>query len=158
MPKTVALLQQIEQITSQLHMIQGEVSSMTKASAMPDASMQLGDVIRHSEESTMNILNAAVEIGGYVTELETARREPIEALVGTILEACSFQDISGQRIKKVIGFLADLEKRLEALAAIARGEAVALPEAPPASGDAALMNGPQLTAPDQAAIDSLFNS
>ena len=64
-----------------------------------------------------------------------------------IFEACSFQDITGQRINKVIKTIRFIEEKILAMINIWGAEAfIDLPVAsdPSASGDDSLMNGPQL--------------
>ena len=75
-----------------------------------------------------------------------------------IYEASAFQDITGQRITKIVRALQSLEEKLASLTS-AFGP---LEEAQPAKpeGDAALLNGPQLekSAASQTDIDALFAS
>jgi chemotaxis protein CheZ len=79
--------------------------------------------------------------------------------VTNIYEASAFQDITGQRITKIVRALQSLEEKLTSLASAfgPLDEAVA-PKAP--AGDAALLNGPQreTTAASQTDIDALFAS
>jgi chemotaxis protein CheZ len=96
----------------------------------------------------------APEHGAQLTEVTTL-----------IYEACNFQDITGQRITKVVKALKHIEERVEALVGafgpdIRNGTPSPVPAGEAAAvTDADLLNGPQLPdkARDQAAIDALFN-
>jgi chemotaxis protein CheZ len=67
--------------------------------------------------------------------------------VTSIYEACSFQDITGQRITKVVNTLKVIEQRVDQMIGSASGAgyvaSVPLPVEEP-TGDQALLNGPQL--------------
>ena len=73
-----------------------------------------------------------------------------------IYEACSFQDITGQRITKVVATLKTIEAKVAQIVATFggsdRGRAIA---AAAETGEAALLNGPQhpAVAMDQSDID-----
>ena len=84
-----------------------------------------------------------------------------------IYEACAFQDITGQRITKVVRAVQHIDQKIRLLAGLAGmaedGEAPAPTPGLAAgggTGDAALLNGPQLagTAHSQDEIDRLFGS
>jgi chemotaxis protein CheZ len=85
--------------------------------------------------------------------------------VTRIYEACNFQDITGQRISKVVATLKTIETRLVSLAAaVGHGEGAAKSGKPaPQDGskgsDAGLLNGPQLpqNATKQDEVDALLN-
>ena len=77
-----------------------------------------------------------------------------------IYEACSFQDITGQRITKVVNTLKTIEAKVGQIVFMfgdAGGEGAA---AAGRSDEAALLNGPQLPAAamDQSDIDKLLAS
>jgi chemotaxis protein CheZ len=81
--------------------------------------------------------------------------------VTKILEACSFQDITGQRITKVVKSLKTIDEKVSRLLEILEDKIPGLPvseEQDNRSADAKLMNGP--AAPDkavsQADIDKLL--
>ena len=85
-------------------------------------------------------------------------------IVVKVYEACSFQDITGQRITKVVKALHHIEGRIDALLAVFGAEHLASGEpaqdAPPTDVAASLLNGPQLpeSANSQADIDALMAS
>jgi chemotaxis protein CheZ len=130
---------------------------------LPHAATELEEVVRHTEEATNTIMDkaeAVMQISAVFTDPQIAEKLNAHAL--SILEACSFQDITGQRIRKVLKTLGQVEQRLNSLITLFGGT---LPGVKPASagkatGDEALLNGPQLTknAPSQEDIDKLFSS
>lgn len=114
---------------------------------------ELNEIVRVTEAATNTILEEAEEIdnGGMITES-----------VARIYEACSFQDITGQRIGKVVAALTYLEDRLDLISAsfggqIAKTDRQAAPASMPLA-DADLLNGPQMpeAANSQADIDALL--
>ena len=87
----------------------------------------------------------------------------IQERVLQIYEACNFQDLTGQRITKVVNVLRFIEDRVNRMMEIWGGmEAFASIESDESLrrvGDAALLNGPALPNADQATqddIDALF--
>jgi len=111
-------------------------------SQIPRAGQELDAIVKATESATNTIMEAAEEIMA-----DANGSDAINDACMRIFEACSFQDITGQRVTKVIGTLEYIEDRLGALQS-AWGPDL---EDPPAntelaSGDdeAGLLNGPQL--------------
>lgn len=134
------------------------------------ASSELDAIVRATETATQDILDATETIEEKVNAIQAIARddedimthsEGIAAATVTILEACNFQDITGQRITKVVKTLRFIEERILAMINIWGVDAFA--ELPvPASeveGDAALLEGPQLANQgiSQEEIDALFD-
>ena len=77
-------------------------------------------------------------------------------------EACNFQDITGQRITKVVNTLKFVEERIDAMIEIWGEDDIAEVDpsvTPDSEGDSALLNGPALgdEGIDQNDIDKLFD-
>ncbi len=128
---------------------------------IPAATDELDAVVRHTEAATNAILECAENLGQLAAETGGDVGEKINAVVTRIYEASNFQDITGQRITKVVRALRHIEEKVIALAA-AFGEKIE-PSQPPLDkreGDAALLNGPQLpqAANSQDDIDALLAS
>lgn len=71
-----------------------------------------------------------------LTQADSMDRDALRAVLSDILEACSFQDLAGQRLQRIQGALLGLND---------------------ARADAHLLNGPMNgQAPSQADIDALF--
>jgi chemotaxis protein CheZ len=121
---------------------------------------ELEEVVEETARAANEIMGAAEAIEAVAAGTDPKTREALQAATTRIYEASAFQDITGQRITKVVRAFQHIETRIEALAQ-ACGEALSQSgtrEAP--KGDAALLNGPQLSraAATQSEIDSLFDS
>jgi chemotaxis protein CheZ len=71
--------------------------------------------------------------------------------VTKILEACSFQDITGQRINKVVKSIKQIDEKISRLMGVLEEKIPGLPSTvlqDTRQGDAKLLNGPQM--PDKA--------
>lgn len=98
------------------------------------ATDELDAIVAVTERATSDILNSAEQIQEIAWTLRERGTDPnacdrIDALTTETYTACSFQDITGQRTRKVIDALQFLERRLEAMIAIWR-EPGAAPAAP----------------------------
>jgi hypothetical protein len=92
------------------------------------ATNELDAIVDTTERATSDILSSAEqtqEIAWTLRErgVDPAMCDQIDALVTEIYTACSFQDLTGQRIRKVIDALRFLERRLDSMLAPWRGDA-----------------------------------
>jgi chemotaxis protein CheZ len=151
------LYKQIEELYRSFQEMQKDVRGIIATGKVPDSAMQLQDVLKSTEDATNTILDCATAINGLS---ETLGSPEIAAHVTKIYEACTFQDLTGQRIKKVLNYLDALEGRLNKLATTARDYFGFTEDAPKEDLNAGLLNGPQLSdvAPNQDDIDKLFSS
>jgi len=127
------------------------------------AADELEEIVSEATRATDTIMSAAEaveEMAGKIADPEIAARLRDEAT--RVYEACTFQDITGQRIAKVVRTLQSIEKRVNTLALACGAE---IGEAAPAGGgkktaDEKLLNGPALSsgAKTQDEIDALFDS
>ena len=133
---------------------------------------ELDAVVSGTEQATQTILNMVEDIDQFATTMiEQAKDEGDQSLgraiqdrVVKVFEACNFQDITGQRISKVVNTWKFIERHVEQMMEIWGGiDAFKdfMPEAPPErAGDAALLNGPKLKDDvghaSQDDIDALF--
>lgn len=156
------LLNIIEKTKSDLSGIQPKHLSEGK---IPEASNQLDQVLAATEEAASKIMDSAEEISELADTLDGEVAERLMAISMNIFEASSFQDITGQRVTKVVTTLKYLEEKLSVLAeAIGdtdshiKAEQDAKDICP--KSDENLLQGPQCrtTKNDQDAIDALFDS
>jgi chemotaxis protein CheZ len=134
---------------------------------LPTATDELDAIVGATEEATNSILQAVEMIDGLTAEMEPQVAEKITEAVTQVFESCNFQDITGQRITKVVKALKHIETKVDALVA-AFGDEIQKyrdvnpqkPVAEEAITDAALLNGPQMPddASNQAEIDALLAS
>ena len=137
---------------------------------IPSATDELDAIVAHTEEATGTILDAAEKLEELAASSDKKTAETITEAVTSIYEACNFQDITGQRITKVVKTLKHIEQKVDALIS-AFGEQVndGLEEEKKADGetkkkseerseDEFLMDGPQLeeNAQSQKEIDAIL--
>ena len=79
---------------------------------IPMAHQELGGVVQATASATHTIMTAAEEILGSDDASLERYRDRVEAKLLEIFEACAFQDITGQRISKVLDALTQVERRL----------------------------------------------
>ena len=128
---------------------------------IPNATDELDAVVMATEDATAKILDAAEQIEAIGSKADAELSGKMSDIVTQIYEACSFQDITGQRIAKVVHTLKHIENQLESLfTTYSNGIVNALGSHSEMTGDEALMSGPQLPkiAKNQDEIDKLFNS
>jgi chemotaxis protein CheZ len=134
---------------------------------------ELGAVVGGTEEATQQILEAAESIDQAASALTKVNSpdqqkllsEEIQERVVAIFEACNFQDLTGQRIKKVMTTMKFIENHITVMMDIWGGVDAIKAHAPPVvdtrEGDDKLLNGPKLDGDvghaSQDDIDALFD-
>ncbi len=162
------LIQYIHRLRKEIAGIAQEKNDQTAFDGMAD---RLDAIVESTAQATDTILAAMEEIDGLVEQLR-AHPEPsgIDSLCDGIvtktmeaLEACSFQDLTGQRINKIVGSLKFVEERVNAMAELCgHDEVQALThqwELPQQIDDGVALEGPQRAGAgiSQDEIDQLFN-
>ncbi|VAW17648.1 FIG00741478: hypothetical protein [hydrothermal vent metagenome] len=180
-----ASMEQMLKLKSELDHIHGAIAETKKEIAglhqsgvsgenMATVTDELDEVVNGTEQATEAILTAAEEIDRNAGDLSASLKQSqnrdqaqeIQERVIQIFEACNFQDITGQRINKVVNTLKYVEDRVTAMMSIwggldafdnIKGEPLANP-----SGDHELLHGPgdieeDPTRASQDDIDALFN-
>jgi chemotaxis protein CheZ len=131
---------------------------------IPMATDELDAVVTSTAEATGVILGAMEQVEGLLGEMPGETAATIQDIVVRVYEACGFQDITGQRITKVVRALKHIEAKIDALLAVFGSDidlAVALPDAAAPLGEAEkLLNGPALpgAANSQDDIDAILAS
>ena len=129
-------------------------------SFIPTASQELDAVVGATETATETIMDCCDGILNATRDGDPVIYQQVEKNVVQIFEACTFQDITGQRIQKVTSGLMQIDNKIKSvLAAIESqlGEIQNAQPAPPATTDP-LLNGPALpgSAVSQEEIDRLL--
>lgn len=97
-----------------------EISTMRPKSLserdIPEAQDELDAIVKSTESSASKIMDAADQMMELSGEMSGEQGDKLMALSSQIFEASSFQDLTGQRITKVIEVLHTLEHRLKTLA------------------------------------------
>ena len=132
-----------------------------EAARIPRAGKELDAIVKATEEATNRIMNAAEAIMGADPSDSDAYQQTVNDAVMEIFEACSFQDITGQRISKVVETLTYIEQRakdLRNLMGVQESDAGPQTEED-ISEDKKLLNGPALEGEgiDQNEVDALLN-
>jgi len=166
-PET-GLLAEIEELGRTIAAAKAEIAALKvddiNASHIPSATDELDAIVAHTAAATEIILEVCEtldDVAAKIDQDDPGGREgavKLQEATTRIYEACSFQDITGQRITKVVATLKAIEVKVASIVSTfgGRSEAAAV-DLPP---DAALLNGPQLPglAMDQSDIDKLLAS
>ena len=156
--------QQIDQIQTEIADISGRIKATKVEMAairhplagedkFQQASEELSAVVSATEAATNSIMACAEELEEVVSELKASLPEGyhndrvndmVEVIV-RIYEACNFQDLTGQRITKVVRALSFIEERVEAMMSHwnkREFEAMPLPPSVTKKDDALELHGP----------------
>lgn len=166
---------ELDSISEAIQRTKQEIATLHYAGAqgreMARVTDELGAIVLGTESATNSILAAAEKVDELAGNLaarvsgddkEIARE--IADQVISIFEACNFQDITGQRISKVVSAMRFVEERVGQMIEIWGGlesfKEVETIEDHSRSGDKALLNGPALAGEggctSQDDIDALF--
>ncbi len=169
-----ALKNEIRALSRSIQETKSEIRSMQSGTKGGDkllkASSELDEVIQATEGATHTILEATEKIDELAQKIQLSAdndddrqaTEDIMECTIKMLEACNFQDITGQRITKVVNALKYVEDRINAMIDIWGEEEIAETNASvedEKDPDKDLLNGPALgdTGIDQSDIDALFD-
>ena len=83
---------------------------------IPDAHEELDAVVSHTERAADRFMDVGDRLSEIAASVEGEAKTKLETLSTELLEASSFQDITGQRVDKVRAILRLLEERLTSLA------------------------------------------
>lgn len=159
------LYQELEELGAFIQAAKREIAAIQphdiREQHIPMATDELDAVVEATAEATGAILGAAEQIERRAGDMPAETAAAVQADVTRIYEACNFQDITGQRITKVVNALKHIETRIDALLAAFGNDltAVAHPVAP-VEEEEKLVNGPQLpaNANNQDEIDAILAS
>ncbi len=128
---------------------------------IPTAGAELEAITRDTEVATNSIMNCAEAIMGADVSDPQAYKAFVDDEVMKIFEACSFQDITGQRVSKIVNVLKQIEERVGRLANTLGVDDGGPKEMTPEERRRAdlLLNGPAIGGPEtkQGDIDALFD-
>ncbi|MGY4303599.1 chemotaxis protein CheZ [Bradyrhizobium sp. USDA 4369] len=179
-----AQIEQCEKLKIELDLIhdainrtKGEIATLHAKSfngeEMAKVNGELGAVVGGTEQATQQILEAAEAIDQAASALgkvdsadqQKILSEEIQERVVSIFEACNFQDLTGQRINKVMTTMKFIEHHIVVMMDIWGGVDAIKAHVPPVvdtrEGDARLLNGPkaegEIGHASQDDIDAMFN-
>jgi len=164
-PQKSTLVSVLEYLSDHIRATRNEIGALRRDGAgnqmFSSTTDELEEIVTETARATNRIMDAAETVENVASTVG----EPIVAnvlmtAVTNIYEASAFQDITGQRITKIVRSLQSLEEKLASLASAFGPLDGATSAEAVREGDAALLNGPQLekTASSQTDIDALFAS
>lgn len=130
------------------------------------ATEELDAILQATEHATTEILNGAERIQSVADKLRDAApllATDLDKEVMDIMTACSFQDITGQRMTKVVNTMRYIERRVHAMIEIwglesEVADTIMDDDPQDKRPDAHLLNGPALHGGmDQSMVDALLN-
>lgn len=152
-----------------IHTAKAEIASIRPNSLskrdLPGAADELDAIVQHTEAAAGAIMDCADEVTTIAGTVDGDLSEKLTDIATKIYEASSFQDITGQRVTKVVRVLKHIEEKLASLAAAVGDNHVAEKEVQrDETGDIVnhrdLLNGPALEGDGNAQddIDALLAS
>lgn len=168
------LKQELDGLSRYILRVRQEVAAIDRPAEQTDDFESMGDqmvaVVKATESATETIMEAMESNGEIVAQLREKIDDPHQLALldkitdnaSNVFEACSFQDITGQRVGRVAKSITFVEERVEMLKHLLGEEELAELEVTPQDdepSDGNLLNGPQLDGQglSQDDIDSLFD-
>lgn len=149
------LLTEIEDLARTIATARAEIAAIgvddISSSHIPSATDELDAIVAHTAAATDSILEVCETLDDVATALTAAgdsagqlSAAKLQEATTKIYEACSFQDITGQRISKVVATLKAIDQKIATI----RTTFDCRPESniAPSAEEALLLNGPQLPA------------
>lgn len=177
MQEAMKLKSELDQIWQAIDKTKHEIATLHvtgfKGKEMSRVTHELDAIVDGTEQATEGILAAAEGIDQLAAQLfaklknaqDRGAVDDIQQRIVTIFEHCNFQDLTGQRITKVVNTLKFIEERIVRMMDIWGGlesfKDIPVDTIEAAEGDAALLNGPKIEGEGghatQDDIDALFN-
>jgi chemotaxis protein CheZ len=157
------LYSELRYISAYIQRTRSEISALRPNDMMedriPSAGAELDAVVKGTADATHTIMNAAEAVMAADPTDVAAYQAFVSDKMMEIFEACSFQDITGQRVRKVVDTLNHIESRIERFASVMGVEDAAVEESDAEKRKKdLLLNGPALNGPEVAQddIDAMF--
>jgi chemotaxis protein CheZ len=168
--RETSLLTEVEELAGTIRAARAEIAAIQvddiTDNHIPSATDELDAIVSHTAAATDIILEVCETLDRVASGLQGDSAAALQDATTRIYEACSFQDITGQRITKVVSTLKSIDGKVAHMLAAFGGRtraagapATPAPAAPPGD-ESHLLNGPQLptAAMDQTDIDKLLAS
>ncbi len=165
--KEASLLSEVEELAQTVASARAEIAALKaddiNDSHIPSATDELDAIVAHTAAATDIILECCETLDALGPTLSGEASAKLQDVTTRVYEACGFQDITGQRITKVVHTLQAIEGKVGNIIAVFHRDAIAAGSALPvgdlaAEEEVSLTNGPQLpaNAMDQSDIDALL--
>jgi chemotaxis protein CheZ len=160
-----AALRDITRLIDQTRIELADLLPLAQQPALLNASGTLESVVGTTAVATDQIMSGAEHIqrnAGLLRMAASDREDALQAIEAHALDiimACSFQDLTGQRIRRVVQALASVEARIQALGALWRDTPAPMRAVLPIDPrpDAHLLHGPSDDGLLQDAVDRMFS-
>lgn len=160
---------EVASLASVIEAMRAEIASTSPHNVggehVPDATDELDAVIEATADATNKIMSSCEAIQEVAGSLDDDKNNDITNHIMNIYEACGFQDITGQRISKVVSTLVEIETKVGAIISALDLQLGPIDESGETSRTEAsvddpesLLNGPQMVdkAVNQDDIDKLL--
>ena len=111
-----ALYRELHDIAVYINDMKAEIGALQanelKENHIPAAGQELGAIVKATEAATNSIMECAETVMAADANDPAAYKALVEAQMMRVFETCSFQDITGQRIAKVVETLQQIEQRV----------------------------------------------
>jgi chemotaxis protein CheZ len=118
----VTVYRELREIAGYIESMRQEIGALQanelKDSRIPMAGQELGAIVKSTEQATNTIMECAEALMAADAKDPAAYKALVDEKMLVIFEACSFQDITGQRIKKVVDTLQHIEERVSRFAKV----------------------------------------
>jgi chemotaxis protein CheZ len=167
------LYNELESLADYIHSAKAEIAQLrpddVKEKYLSSASDELDAIVEATADATNNIMDATEMVEEVMGDVTPEVSDKLMEATTKIYEACTFQDITGQRITKVVNALKHIEEKIDALVEAFGSEiekyksenpSPADDDAPKVITDDDLLEGPQLEGQgrSQEDIDALLAS
>lgn len=167
----IRLYSELESLASYIQNAKQEIAEVQvgtiNSTHIPTATDELDAVVGATADATNSIMNACDQVSAVAAEIGGPAADKLNAIVTDIFEACNFQDITGQRITKVVRTLKHIEEQVMRLIEVFGGQTGEKTDGATShtagstvssSDEQSLLNGPQLpgNAINQDEIDKLL--
>lgn len=170
----IELYSELQSLSDYIHTAKVEIAALrpdqVKDEYLRTASDELDAIVQATAEATNAIMDATEIVDSVMSEVDPDIQTMLSTATANIYEACSFQDITGQRITKVVKALKHIEETVDGLLNAFGEEISRYKDAQPAAEapddtdkkptDEELLQGPQLEGKgnSQEEIDALLAS
>lgn len=118
-PSDNGIFAQLQRLSEFINQTKSEISALCPSEVngefIPSATDELDAIVEATAAASNKIMDGADILMDLVTHLpEEQAAQGMDAVTG-IFEACTFQDVTGQRITKVVGLLKVIESRVSAM-------------------------------------------
>src|SRR6188508_2812103 len=161
------IYRELREIAQYIESMKHEIGALQvndlKNSRIPAAGEELGAIVQATEAATNSIMECAEAVMAADGADPAAYKALVDEKMLVIFEACSFQDITGQRIAKVVETLQHIEERVSRFANVVQAKDLegflsSHERSRAERKEKFLLNGPPLAGDgvDQSGVDKIF--